>query len=340
MAIATRSIANTARSGFSADPYTVSVGSANDGDLMLLHLTVGFDPTVTAAVPASWTLVDVASGGNSCHIYWKRAGVSEPASFNVTPSGFTFMEATVSTWYDTAGAQVNADASADQINAVGDYDWPSVTPTAEPGMLLCFMTINNNATLIPPSGMTEAYEFAGATSGEPTMYLAQLALADTSPTGAKSATLDTGTTQTSKVVSLVIVAIPDEGGIFRTFYGGTEITDFVYAAALQNKIEAIEANTLATDGHAEYVGGIGNWELSVSGWWDKVADDLLGQDMVNGSPDRTVECRLREWNGTIYVRYTWPRGNIYLYNVPAILRGAIEFSANLVLSGSPTRAVF
>ena len=339
MAIAARSIANTPRSGFSNTAYSVSIGTVNDGDLMILHLTVGFDPTVTATVPVGWTLADVAGGGNSCHIYWKRAGASE-TTFSVTPSGFTFMEATVSAWYDTSGAQVDANASANQVNGGGDYDWPSVTPTESPGMLLCFMTLNNNGTLDPPAGMTETYEFQGATTGEATMYLAQLALTDTSPTGTKEATLTFGTSQTSRAVSFVIVAIPDSGGTFRTFYGGTEITDFVYAASLQNAIEAIEANTFSTNGHAEYVGGIGNWELSVSGWWDKVSDDLLGQDMVDGSPDRAIECRLRNRDSTIYVRYTWVQGNIYLYNVPAILRGAIEFSANLVLSGSPTRSVF
>lgn len=339
MAIVRRSTANTARSSFSQDPYTVSVGTTNENDLMLLHLTIGLDPTVTVSVPSGWALVNSAGGSNSCHIYWKRAGSSE-AAFDVDPDGFTFMEATVTSWYDTGGLQLNVDANADQINAVGDYDWPSVTPTSEPGMLLCFMSLNNNATLTPPSGMTETYEFAGATSGEPTMYLCQLALASTSPTGTKSATRDSGTNQTSKVVSLVIVSVADDGGVFRTYYGGTEITDYVYAASLQCQIEAIEASTFATDTHDEYVGGIGNWELSVSGWWDKVSDDLLGQDMVNGSPNRTVECRIRDRDSAIYVRYTWVQGNIYLYNVPAVLRGAIEFTANLVLSGSPTRAVF
>lgn len=210
MTIQRRATIKTPRSTGTTGNYTVSVGSTGDvesHDLMLLHLTLS-DDTVGITLPSGWTAVQTVGATHSVRVYQKRAGAE--SSFNISRSGSVWIEAVITSWYDTTGDFAAVDDSANQSNASGDYDWPSVDPTDSPGVLLCFGTLNTDVTLTSPSGMTEVYEYKGGVAADPTLYLCQLALTTALPTGTKSATLDTGTANTSNAVSLNLVTVVAE----------------------------------------------------------------------------------------------------------------------------------
>ena len=212
MAITLRSSTNTARSTFASTDYTVSVGTVQLNDLMLMHLTVSVGSSITIGVPAGWTLIQSQGSSEDIRMYWKRAGASE-SNFDITRSANTFVETVVGVWYEPDGTPVTVDVSADQTNAVGDYDWPSITPTTAPGILLCFGTLNTDVTLTPPAGMTEGYEYQGATGTEPTLYMCSVYFTTAVALGARSASLDTGTNNSSEVVALALVATVDYGRV-------------------------------------------------------------------------------------------------------------------------------
>jgi len=327
----------------------VTPPSAQSGDIIILELGTDFLNVTVTSAPSGFTLITSQSHSNTNEIlrlYYKVSDGNEPASYTFVMDAQFFpnnirSQCIALSYYHSGASSLGIGAFVGQSNAAGNYTWPSVTPaeTTE-SLLMCFATRESSALFTPDAAMTEVYDLDQATAISPYLMTQQLLNAQSGvATGTRTATLvGAGTRQCVMISLLLIVVAPDDGPPYRVFYAGTEITAYCYAAAMEAKLKSIESNTFVTDLHKEWMAGLARWEVACSGWWDKVSDDLLGADMVNGSPDRQVEVRIRG-RGTIYVRYIWTTGNIYLYNLPAILRGAIEFNANLILSGPPERSI-
>jgi len=127
--------------------------------------SIGVRPSSTSiTAPSGWTLVrrtnNGSSNSNSLAVYRRVAGSSEPGSYTWTLSGDIFSAGGMQSFYniDTSNP---VDVENGQTTANGTaHATPSVTTTVENAMLVTSHTYSSNRTWSPPSGMTEAFDFA------------------------------------------------------------------------------------------------------------------------------------------------------------------------------------
>jgi len=140
----------------------VPTGTVQD-DVMIASIAVRPSSTSITA-PSGWTLVRRINNGNSVSnslaVYRRVAGSSEPGSYTWTLSGDDFSAGGMQSFYniDTSNP---VDVENGQTTASGTaHATPSVTTTVENAMLVTSHTYSSNRTWSPPSGMTEAFDFA------------------------------------------------------------------------------------------------------------------------------------------------------------------------------------
>lgn len=191
------------------------------GDLMLLHYSSGTAAADQPKMTTGWELLAKSfySGSDGISIYWKVAGAAEPASWTLTTVGTSNMGAGVISLYDSLGGTLAiADPSgtgvAKQFNTTSTNKvFPSVTAPTAADLLLCFGSLASNVTGTPAAGMTEQYD----TGAGPRMYLMTEALSAAGATGTRTAT---GSTSTSRTVSLIVTIgtqTPQTGPFYRSF---------------------------------------------------------------------------------------------------------------------------
>jgi MSHA biogenesis protein MshQ len=127
--------------------------------------SIGVRPSTSGiTAPSGWTLVrridNASTVSNSLAIYRRVAGASEPGSYTWTLSGDAFSAGGIQSFenIDTANP---IDVENGQTTASGTaHATPSVTTTVANAMLVTSHTYSSNRTWTPPSGMTEAFDFA------------------------------------------------------------------------------------------------------------------------------------------------------------------------------------
>lgn len=117
-------------------------------------------------------------------------------------------------------------------------------------------------------------------------------------------------------------------------YNSQNITSYTTQADLQRTIDQLETTSLGDTGKTFIAGDQSN-TLSLSGNWTKALDDIFGPDAGSGTK-RTVAIAYAEAANT--VTYTWTsNGELSNYQIQSPANGLRTFSAELTLSGAPTR---
>lgn len=235
MAIQFRAVGAVANVGGTALTIDAPAGVVA-GDLLLLQLLTGALNVSEPTIAGDWKIVpqSIVVGTDRTRVYYKVAGVSEPASYLVTsPSSVAMTGAIIAIYSDTA-ALLNIVDGASQVNPSGNRIWPSVTAQAIGDWLLCFGLLPSFSST-PAAGMTERWD-----SGAPRAYLMTEVLAASGATGTRTAT---GTASTSMTASLVVT----EGA--QTLFAGPQWRGYSFSdASTQTGSKDIAAPTeLAVD---------------------------------------------------------------------------------------------
>ena len=119
-------------------------------------------------------------------------------------------------------------------------------------------------------------------------------------------------------------------------YNSQNITAYCTQADLERTIDQLETTDLASTGK-EFIAGDESNTVRLQGNWRKLLDDILGPDAGSGT-QRTVAIAYAD--GAATVTYTWTTaGQISNYSIQSPANGVRTFSADLTLSGAPTRSV-
>lgn len=133
-----------------------------------------------------------------------------------------------------------------------------------------------------------------------------------------------------------MAAVKSESNVAVT-YNSNAITAYCNSADLQAAIDRLEVTDLASTGK-EYITGVGEWTISLGGYWDSTLDGYLAPDAVTPGTKRTGVIAFTD-SGDTTVTYTWTsNAEIQDYQITSAVGGAIEFTATLALSGAPTRS--
>lgn len=133
-----------------------------------------------------------------------------------------------------------------------------------------------------------------------------------------------------------MAAVKTEGKVVVT-YNSNNITAYCNSADLQAAIDRLEVTDLASTGK-EYVTGVGEWTISIGGYWDSTIDGYLAPDAVTPGTKRTASIALTDAGATT-VTYTWTtNAEVQDYSITSATGGVIEWSATLALSGAPSRS--
>lgn len=133
-----------------------------------------------------------------------------------------------------------------------------------------------------------------------------------------------------------MAAVKSEGRVTVTF-NSNNITQYCNSADLQAAIDRLEVTDLASTGK-EYISGVGEWTISLNGYWDSTLDGYLGPEAVTPGTKRTGVIAFTDAASTT-VTYTWTsNAEIQDYNITSAVGGAIEWSATLALTGAPSRS--
>ncbi|MGH7359206.1 MAG: Ig-like domain-containing protein, partial [Candidatus Rokuibacteriota bacterium] len=159
----------TANNGGGSTTLTITkpAGTA-DKDLLVAHVTVRNNGTITA--PAGWTQVVNANYSFYLRqsVWYKVAGASEPANYIWTFGTSGAAAGGVSAFYgiktSTAPGPLHvADATPQTANS-GTVTATSITTTTADALVLALFAARNNTTFTQAAGMTELYEM-GASGG-------------------------------------------------------------------------------------------------------------------------------------------------------------------------------
>lgn len=133
-----------------------------------------------------------------------------------------------------------------------------------------------------------------------------------------------------------MAAVKSEGRVTVT-YNSQNITQYCNSADLQAAVDRLEVTDLASTGK-EYIAGIGEWTISLGGYWDSTLDGYLAPDAVTPGTKRTGVIAFTDAAATT-ITYTWTsNAEIQDYSITSAVGGAIEWSATLALTGAPSRA--
>jgi hypothetical protein len=176
--------ASASAGGASSSSVAVNKPSGTAQDDVLVALVYVEHATATITPPSGWTLVRDSlqtgpSGFDYRHVtYWKRAGGSEPSSYQWSCSVTAYREAFIIAVQGciTSGSPVDVEAATVNANQNDAPVAPSVTTTVADTLLVCIHTTadGGNASWSPgSSGMTErvasvsmaAYDVAQASAG-------------------------------------------------------------------------------------------------------------------------------------------------------------------------------
>ena len=186
--------------GSLTNPHTVSkpTGTA-EGDLLILQVVNSTVATITP--PAGFTLIPGAEITSApVHaLYWKVAGASEPASYDVGHTSGVCALGIVAMYSDT-GDEIALDQIATSVDSVSDTNYVAagVTVGNAPALLATWFGLPSGSPLTPPAGMTEVYD----ASSSPRIQLSTQAIASTGATGTRTATGSSNTISNNLTVSL------------------------------------------------------------------------------------------------------------------------------------------
>lgn len=118
-------------------------------------------------------------------------------------------------------------------------------------------------------------------------------------------------------------------------YNSNNITQYCDSVDLEAAIDQLETTNLASSA-AESTAGDPSWKIGLSGMWDNALDAIIGPDAVTPGTKRTASAAYTGSSAT--VTYTWTtNAEVGNYSIPAAVGDFIKFSAELTLSGAPTR---
>lgn len=171
--------------GASATTLTVTMPAGiSAGDLLLAHVSIGVNRTITAPSGGGWNLVYDSLNVHRCATYWKIAGGSEPASYDWTLDVGT-------TWNASAlritGAHASApvEATAEDVTA-SNLTSPSVITLGPDRLIVRLFSMGRDRTFTEPSGYTKRTDaLAGSSCDNSTATITQ-AVAGASGTAAWS----------------------------------------------------------------------------------------------------------------------------------------------------------
>lgn len=130
------------------------------------------------------------------------------------------------------------------------------------------------------------------------------------------------------------MATKTEGGITVT-YDSQAMTNYCNSHDLQMTVDKLESTNFGSDGK-EYEAGLGDFSIGMGGDWDPVVDGKFGPDSVTPTTGRTAVITISD--GTTTVTYTWTtKAGVENYNVSGATGSLIGWTADLILSGAPTR---
>lgn len=181
------------------------------GDL-LLALVVPNTDNLDETPPSGWTKIEERAGAGYVPgptIYWKKAGGSEPATYDFAGIG---VYAGVMVGYDNADGTtpINAHSSSISGGASTSFVAPSVTTTVDGCTLVNFFVatdFSGAGPYTPPGGMTERVERLEDATYRADFEIADVLLGTAGATGTKTATATN-----SKFYWAASVAIAPSGG--------------------------------------------------------------------------------------------------------------------------------
>ena len=131
------------------------------------------------------------------HIFWKRAGASEPANYTFSWTTSNWRTIWMARCDGTIASGDPTDPESFLASATSSLSMtaPGVTTTVDDTLILFCGTNGDSRTVTPPSGMTERIEFSN-------VYLATVAQTSAGATGDKTATLSDTSWNTGSLVVL------------------------------------------------------------------------------------------------------------------------------------------
>lgn len=118
-------------------------------------------------------------------------------------------------------------------------------------------------------------------------------------------------------------------------YNSNALTSYCNSAELDATVDRIETTHFGSTG-AESIAGDPSWTISLGGDWDNALDAFLAPDAVTPGTKRNAVIAFIGTSAT--VTYTWTaNAEIQNFNVSSGVGDKIVWSAELALSGAPTR---
>jgi len=120
-------------------------------------------------------------------------------------------------------------------------------------------------------------------------------------------------------------------------YNSTALTNYCNSAELSMTVDRLEATHFGSTA-AETIAGDSTYSISIGGDWDTALDTVLAPETITTGTKRTAVIAFS--GATQTATYTWTsNAEVQDYTITSGASDKITFSATLVLSGAPTRAV-
>lgn len=120
-------------------------------------------------------------------------------------------------------------------------------------------------------------------------------------------------------------------------FNGSDITAYCDKADLGGTLDAIDVTNLASTG-VETISPITTWKIGLSGFWDATIDGILGPEAVTPGTKRDASIELTD-SASSSVSYAWTaNAEVGNWQITAEAKGVSKFTAELRLSGAPTRS--
>jgi hypothetical protein len=119
-------------------------------------------------------------------------------------------------------------------------------------------------------------------------------------------------------------------------YNSNTLTPHCNQADVQSTLGQLEVTNLDSTAK-EFLAEPAEWTIRMGGFWSHTLDAFLAPDAVTPGTKRTA---VISFTNTSTVSYTWTlNAEISNYQITSTPTGLIAWSAELRLSGAPTRAV-
>lgn len=330
-----RGSTNTGPSNVTSDISLTMPANIAAGDMLLAHLTLNEDRTVTT--PAGWTLQANLATTGAMRVFSKIATGAE-AGANLTiafTGGSTTASLAVSAFWSPDGATLQiGDVATASDGSAATHDFPTVTAEQD-GAALVMLTSKDQTTqykLTNGLDMWERYDY-GASSIRTSMFSEYLLA--TGATGTRTAALTSGSAA-ADLVSLLIEPIRE--GIL---LNGVDLTDHLTSWRLEANVREAPTTVLSSQA-AERIAIISDWLFSCAGLWSVAVDDIFGGLAASSQDaDSTLFVEVRQAHlpdeGVAYESST---AFVARYRAPiATIDGVLVWEATVGISGAPTRSV-